>query len=286
MSDWPAWRILADDLILAATLSASPSLESTLPVGNLRTLERSEVARSTSASDQVISGNFAASSPVSCCVLWRHNLTTAATWRLELFNAINQGGTKVYDSTAVAAFFADPLEALLADYGADLGEWEQPAQAAVLYFQEVTARSFRLTLSDSANPAGYLQASRLMIGAYWEPSIGADYGHEFQWVDPSVQARAASGVLRTPIVRGPVRQLSFDCSQLSMADSAALTRIIGRIGLRAGVWISLYPGWTALDSQYADIEYLHGFVAKLGGPHAAARRTWSTWSDRLQFVEV
>ena len=283
-------RILIDDLIVGATLNASPALEATLPPGNLRTIARSEVARSTSTADQAVTGNFAALSACSCCVLWRHNLSAAATWRLELFSAVGQGGATVHDSGAVPAMTAAPLEPLLWGYdplgGAALGEWQQPARHSALYFDAVNARSFRLTLADPANPDGYLQASRLLIGAYWEPSIGADYGAELQFIDDSTQARSAAGTLRTPVGRAPVRQLSVEFSALTLADSAALARIVGRCGRRAEVWVSLYPGWAALDPAYADAEYLHGFVGKLVAPHAAVRRGFATHSDRLVVQEA
>lgn len=284
---YPCPRILADDLIRSATLSATPSL--TLGANYLKSQARSEVARSSSAADQTITGNFAAASSVSCAVLWRHNLTAAGTWRLELFSATNQGGTTLYDSTATDAFTADPLESLISAYdplGAEMGEFQQPAQHSVLWFSAVTAASFRLTLSDSANPDGYLQASRLMMGAYWEPSQGANYGHQLQWIDDTPQVRTEGGTIRNPRPRGPYRQMSFDFSQLTGADANALARLVARVGKRAEVFVSLYPTWGEQDNTYLNTEYLHAFIGKLSGQHSATRRTWSMWSDLLVFQEI
>lgn len=283
----PAFRILANDLIRRATfLTATPLLADGMGADNLRTLPRAEVARTT-GTGQVLSGNFAAASSCSMCVLWRHNLSSAATWRLELFSSAGLGGTKVYDSGDQVALMAAPLEAPSLTGGAVLGEFQQPAQHSVLYFEPVVARSFKLTLSDSTNGAGYLQASRLMMGAFWEPGRGsADYGAELQWIDDSTQQRSASGSLRTPNPRGSYRQLTMDCSEMDLADAGALARIVGQVGKRAEIWISLYPGWGALDGAYLDAEYLHGMVGKIVGPHGAARRGWNHWVDRLQVQEV
>lgn len=278
-------RILYDDKIQGATLSASPALASTLPVDNLKTLARSEVARSTSTASQDILGNLAASASCTCFVLWRHNLTADATIRLRLYSAADQGGTELYDSTAVPALMADPFGALLGS-GDGMGEWQQMAQASVLYFLPVSALSFKLTIADASNPDGYFQASRLMLGAYWEPSQGADYGPEFQWIDDSVQARSAAGTLRTPVPRGPVRQVTLSLSSLSRADATALAAIAGRVGRRREMWFSLYPGWAADDAGAAALEYQHGFVAKLVGPHGSSHRLPMTWGDRLQIQEV
>lgn len=282
------FRILADDLIRAATLAASPALD--LGVNYLKTQERAEVARTADTTNQVITGDFAASSAVDCAVLWRHNLTTAATWRVELFSAISLGGTKVYDSTAVDALPVEPLAALGVGYdplgGAGIGEFQELARHSVLYFGQVTARSFRLTLSDASNPDGYMQASRLMMGACWEPSQGADYGAELQWIDDSPQVRSAAGTSRTPVIYAPYRQIALTCSELARADADALLRIVARVGKRAEFWISLYPGWGADDAQYADAEYLHGIVGKLAGPHSATHRQFNLWADRLQVQEI
>lgn len=282
-------RILYDDKILGATLSASPVLEATLPVENLKTLARSDVARSTSTASQDILGNFAASSSCSCFVLWRHNLTADATIRLRLYSAADQGGSLLYDSMAVPAMLADPFGALMGGYdplgGAAMGDWQEMPRASALYFSPVEALSFKLTISDASNPDGYTQASRMMLGACLEPSQGADYGPELQWVDDSVQARSAAGTLRTPVQRGPVRQLTLNLSNLGLADAGTFAAIAGRLGRRGEMWVSLYPGWS-VDSAYADLEYLHGFVCKFVGPHGSSHRLPVTWGDRLQVQEV
>lgn len=282
MTDFANMRILADDLILAATLGASPALVSTLPAAHLKTTDRAAVARSTSTASQTLTGNFTATGAVSCVVLWRHNLTDAATWKVELFTAVNQGGTKVYDSGDVDALTAPAIGYWVA---ASPGVALEPAQYSVLYFGSVNARSFRITLDDAANPDGYVQACRLMMGAYWEPSQNPDRGPELQWLDASSQWRSGGGTLRTD-PRCQYRQLTLDFSVLSLADMADLQYLIARVGLRSEVWVSVLPGWGALDSSYLRAEVLQSFVGKLAAPNSSRERTFARYSDRLVIQET
>lgn len=170
--------------------------------------------------------------------------------------------------------------------GVAFSGWVKPADYAVLYLPAaLNVRSFRITLNDLANPDGYVQASRLMMGEYWAPAANADYGSDFQWIDNSAQTRTGGNSLRSD-GRAPFRQLAMDFSRLSPPDAAKLLRIIMSHGRRAEMWVSLYPEWGAADADYADMEYQHSFVGKLVAPNGSSSKSWRLHGDRLVFQEI
>lgn len=236
-------RIVATNLIDTATLGASPSLSSSLPVTNLQDTRRAKVARTTSTADQTITGNFAATAVCSAAALWRHNLSTDGTWRIELYSADNQGGTKVYDSGDTLAYTAKCLGDL--DWGTDpLGASVFTGWSfiySVLWFSPVPAKSFRLTLKDASNPAGYMEASRLVIGVHLEPAVNMEYGMELEWVDESRQVRMDGGSLHVESVE-VFRKAGFELGWLADTERAKWLEIARRTGKRGEVLLSLYPG--------------------------------------------
>ncbi|MFO0253509.1 MAG: hypothetical protein ACK52V_05280, partial [Betaproteobacteria bacterium] len=188
-------RVISTNDVDAATLT-SGDFTATLPVGNLQLEGRARVARTTNATGtKTINGNFAGSTLCSALVLYGHNLTGAATWRLRLYAGANQTGTVVYDSTTLT-----PLTSIgwgsfawgVAPWGNGVfNDWQQPFYT--LWFTGVFALSFRLDLADPLNPAGYLQASRLIIGRYLSPAFNAEYGLALAWDDNSEQRRTLGG---------------------------------------------------------------------------------------------
>ena len=99
-------RIVTPSVSDAATLSSSDFV-ATLPVGNLQVEGRGRVSRTTNATgNKTILGDFTGVSIISALVLYNHNLTSQATWRLELYSAAGQTGTKVYDSGTINAMAA------------------------------------------------------------------------------------------------------------------------------------------------------------------------------------
>jgi hypothetical protein len=273
-------RILYRNLADAATLGASPAMVSTLPVTNLQVTGRAKVARTTSTADQALTGDWGSAQPVNGVVLWRHNLTETATWRVRLYAGANQTGTLLYDSGGLAGAMmplgdlrwgVDPL-------GATLHRGWTVAYQAVLWTPTVQARSFRIDLSDAGNPAGYLQAARLFIGAYWSPVQNFDYGASLAWLDDSELIRTDGGSLRT-LIRATSRQLGFSLSQMDAADRGAFTDIIREVGKATELFVSLYP------NTGGKLERDHQILGKITGNHNSVGRPVNLWADQITIAE-
>lgn len=246
-------RIVSANTADSATLS-STDFVATLPVGNLQLEGRGRVARTVNVTgDKVILGNFAGASVVSCAVLYNHNLTSQATFRLQLYAAANQTGSIVYDTGAVVA-----LPALgWGEFGWGLTPWGGTVFSgwgsafSDFWFTAVGALSFKITLNDAANPAGYIQVKRLLIGPYFEPAVNVEYGLQLSWQDNSTQIRTQGGSLRTDN-RVLFRTLQARLSRMTTAERAVFTELVRTIGLRKETFVSVWPdAGGSLERDYA-----------------------------------
>jgi hypothetical protein len=260
----------------------SGDFESTLPVGNLQLEGRARVARTTDATGaKTILGEWPAFKIISCCVLYNNNLTGGATWRLECFDGAAQSGTKVYDSGTVAALPAKGWGEFV--WGVD--PWAATvftgwgAAYSVLWFTGVTVRSWRITLTDASNPAGFLQAKRLVMGNYFEPAVNAEYGLQLQWEDDSAQQRTQGGSLRTDR-RARYRSLAGTLGRLDASERAVFMEACRVAGLASEIFVSVYPG--AGGSQERDYSMLGKFVRMPRNTDAEV----ANWKSTFQIEEV
>lgn len=228
-----------------AVLTATPAAETELPVSNLQNARRAKTWRSTSLADQVIRGNFNEVKTISAMAFPRHNLSANASIRYRLWNDVNQGGALLYDSGVL--FQGDDLGWGDFDFGVQpwggsyiFASWAYAF--AYLWFDEYdTAQSFQLDVSDPANNAGWMEASRLITGQYFETSEQIDRGLTLTWEDDSRRQRSAGGS-RGGERRQTYRRWELKLSVLSEADRAALMDICMHAGVGADMFISCYTG--------------------------------------------
>lgn len=237
------FRVISTNDADAATLTSGDFLAA-LPVTNLQIEGRARVARTANATgNKVVNGNWPTPKVVSALVLYGCNFTSQATLRLELFDGANQTGATVYDSGAVPA-----LEALgWGEFGWGLVPWGATvfngwaSTFSVLWLPAFyAARSFRITVADAANPAGYLQLKRLLIGSYFEPAVNPDYGMQLHWQSNDQQVRTMASSVRTDI-RARYRVLNGTLAGLDPAERAIFMEIARTVGLAAELFVSVYP---------------------------------------------
>lgn len=274
-------RLLSTNVVDAATLSSS-DFTATLPVTNLQVEGRARVARTTNATGtKTINGNFAGTTLCSALVLYGHNLSGTATWRLRLYNGANQTGTVVYDSTTLTPQTVVGWGAF--QWGAEpwgsyiFRDWEQPFYS--LFFNEVYAVSFRLEITDTGNPAGYLQASRLIMGRYLTPFFNASYGLSLTWDTNSVQRRTLGGSVRTDR-RATFRRLAFDLETLDAGERALWLDLARSSSLHREMFVSVYP------DVGGELERDHSLLCKFGQVPAANLPVPNRWTMKLELIEV
>jgi len=235
-------RVIFDNQVNDAVLSAAngTTFENSLPLNNLKIYNNARLARCSTPSEAVVLGGWDSARAISACVLWRHNLSSGAIWRLELFSGVGQTGDTIYDSGEESAIDTKALNEL--EWGVDpLGAtvftgWR--LRYSPLWFERVSARSFRLTLQDPEST--HIDVGRLYLGRYLEPRINMSYGHSLGWQESTSQYRTAGGSLFSDS-QEPYRVLNFSLDWLSEVDRGLWLEGVRLVGLRKDVFISLYP---------------------------------------------
>ena len=194
-----AWPMIGDD----ATLSGG-SWETTLPLTNLQTDDLSAVARSTDDANAstIIIVDHGAAKYVGVVALSRHNLRSAATWRIR--HGPNASGTSpVYDSGTIACWpeqwptgvlpvgHPNAATRLLTDAQIDA---LNPPRDVVHVFAQASARYTRIEIFDSANADGYVQIGRLTCAPLYSPTYNFAVGSESGFDDGTVVGRTLDRV--------------------------------------------------------------------------------------------
>ena len=195
-----AWPNLADSAALS-----SGSWSAGLPLNNLKNRLISKAARSTNAlaASTKFDADLGEAMAINAVGLIGTNLTTAATYRIR--GASDAGFTSVlHDSGTVSAATQTPnlIHAITA---------------------AITARYWRVELTDTANPAGYVQAGRLFIGAGWQAAVNASFGTGLGYESATVMEQSLGGV-DYPDKRTPRRVFRFDLDWLT--DAEAYTQVL------------------------------------------------------------
>lgn len=276
----PNLRVIYDNAADRATLSAS-STAGTLAVSNLNVEQKSVVWRASTTS-ATLTASWATPEVITGVALPFCNLTSQATLRVRGY--VNAGdAAPLFDSGALPAapgmplgvwgWGAAPLGANAYTYGGGtLGrswiEFGGPVRQLVV------------DLSDPLNPAGYVEASRLVCGAHWQPLAGADYGASAQPVDYSKNFRNDAGDLMSdPGARSD--KLSVPMSKLAPADRATLWSLLRGNGIIRPVFISLFPN----DPNPA-LEQAHQLYGKLVATPAMSLPSFNIASATLEIEGV
>jgi len=194
------------DRTLAATLSGGSWL-SALPLTQLQDnsdSRMSSLARSAdlASGSTVILGDFGTDRDIRIFAVLRHNATSAATVRLQLYS--DAGRTVQVADTGVLPLWPPfyPPGSLPWGHPAawtggaitteDLAG--EPLDFHHVFPAPVVCRAFKVTFSDPANPDGYFELARLMLAPGWQSPYGFDFGSGVQWVDPSAAVKSLGGV--------------------------------------------------------------------------------------------
>ena len=230
-------RFIATNRADAATLSCSPTEQSTFPMANLKTVSRGDRLRTAGTTAQ-LRASFAASQSISAVALCQHNLTAAATWRVRVWTGAAFTGGPAYDSGVITAYDATEIGNLDAITDATFIGYK----ASVLWFTPVTGQSVTIDVVDAANADGYLSAGRLFLGAYDTLSWNFDWGHPLSLVDPTTQSRALGGSLHSQNNGPSVRNLELPFDKVGPADRNFLFDLLRVKGLSSDLFLSAWPG--------------------------------------------
>ena len=225
-----------------AVLSGGNWLTS-LPRSNLQTRRLSKVARTSDA--LAASTQFAAAlvkaRPVRVLALIAHNLSVSSTVRIVGADAADFA-TPLYDSGAVQAWPAGVIPQDLLEWEDDnfwLGTISEEAIAGYrapfihLLPSPVTARYWRVEITDPGNSSGWVHVGRLYLANTWTPQYNMQYGTELGFDDVSMFETSLTGEEFFES-RRKRRNFKFNLSALSVAEgyqsALELDRLAGTTG--------------------------------------------------------
>lgn len=236
----PNLRIIFDNVANTSTLTASTTAGS-LVESNMLTDAKASVHRSTGTS-VVYTMTWATAQKIGGVALPATNLTSAATIRVQLYSD-TAGTTQIADSGVKNACASAHLG--LHGWGANINAnafayGGASKTAAWFTTQPATVGRCVITLTDAANPAGYIDCARIVAGPYWEAPTNPDYGVTSGITDLTKTARAESGDALT--TRGAQYQsMSLNLANLAEADRAAFAKIVRSAGSYRNLFFSLLP---------------------------------------------
>lgn len=277
MSKTDRIRLILDNLHDQATLTATSASPGT-PIDATQRNERNRVWRSTDTSDQVIEGALSAGAFVDGLALLNHNLSSAATLRLELLS----GSTVKWDSGAAPTAEIIPAgvwRAGIDPWGATYnGRIDRPATTLTTPVTAITG--YRLTLSDPANADGVIQVGRIVLGLAFTPKFNMSYGVEMASPDRATHEYSAGKTLRTIGGGSPRRRAQFQLEWLTEADRSRLVQELAQRGMIADVFVDLYPQSTGIERLYS------AFLARMSSGYADTHDFFKNRKTQITFIEV
>ncbi len=139
---------------------------------------------------------------------------------------------------------------------------------ARIWLPSITVTALMIEIIDTNNLQGYVEASRLIIGDYWEPAgVGAEQGATMTLEDTSKSFRTDAGDLLTDV--GPrYRKQEFSLPDLNSTDRNKMWDILWGNGTSKPVFISMYPN--NVDTKLEQVNQLYGKLVKtpiMGTPY-------------------
>jgi len=255
----PNLRVVYDNAVDRATLSATAGV-GTLVAANLLTDIKSEVWR-TATTSASITLTWANSEVIGLAALPFCSLSQTATIRV-----------RGYTNTADATPAVDTGVVLACPVGVGAWDWGSTALGvnsyayagsayATAWFAQTSVKKLVIDIVDTGST--YIEAARLVVGAYWSPLNNAEHGAvQITMADLSKHERSDAGDLRTD--RGAMfKKISLDLSLMPAEDRNIIWNISRINGMSRPVFFSLTPQST--DAVEEQVFSLYGKLSQQGG---------------------
>ena len=272
-------RVVYNNAANRGTVTAS-STAGTLVVANLLTDSKADTWRATGTS-ATITTIYTTSELVSMVARPFCNLTSSATFRVKCYT--NSGDVSpVLDTGVVLAAAPTPLG--MWDWGnipMGVNSYSYGgASYGVIWFATQSVKKVELIIADSTNPSGYIEASRLVMGAYWSPENDAELSPQWIPVEDSTHERSDSGDLRTDI--GTLnKKLQITLPVMTAADRNTMMNILRGNGMSRPIYLSLFPQDS--DSSNEQAFQVYGKLAQQTG---VTLSNWNLYNTTIEIEEA
>lgn len=273
-------RIVHDNAANRATSLVASTTAGALAAANLLTDRKSEVHRATGAS---VTYTVTWSTPELCSLvaLAFANYTSTATIRVRAYTAAADSVPAVDVGPSLACAYARlglwpwgtvPLGVNAFSYGG--GAYGR------LYITPGAYEKLVIDIVDDDNPAGYVEAARLITGAWWSPEYNAVQGAAAAVNDTTSNSRSQAGDLRSDV--GTVsRSVDLSLDAIAPADRPRLWNILRGSASSGPVFISVYP-----EHADAELEQAHQLYGKLASAKTISAPLYGLFSAPLEVEEI
>lgn len=263
-----------------ATLTmAAGSAAGGFPLTNLKLDAKQKTFRSTDLLSPKIKTTWAAGQTISGVALAFTNLIAGSTFRVTLYDDPT-AGTLLLDTGAVNVSYSYDAPIGFGSIGSASFAYGGGSNVCAFFASTSGVKRMEIELTSAGNPDGYIEISRIIVGAYWEPNRGAAYGASVQFVDNTVGQRTSSGNLITD--RGTMhREMSFSLAAMDETDRQNLNNLFRSIGQSQPLFISLTPG-----ESNSEGELFGQIYGKLDQGVSSEFAFYLHYSSQVKIVEI
>lgn len=245
----------------------------------LQTVGRTDVWRAAGTSATLTAALASPITAIDCIALMTSNLSAAATWRVRLFSSAS---AVLFDSGVLLAAPPAPFGSFdwgFQGLGVNAFSFGLATQSVCWLPQRLPAASVVIDVADPTNPAGYIQASRLVIGDVWSPDNNFSWNSGLTWASSSKQQRTESGTLRTE-QGAQFRKLSLSFEWMSEADRRRFSEIAQQVSTTRDFLLAAYP--QADQFKAADFTMMAKFARDL----ATTARAFGVYQAPIEIEEA
>ena len=273
-------RILHDNAANRVSSLTANTTSGSLAAANLLTDRKAEVHRAT-ATSVTYTATWASPELMSMVALAFTNYTSTATIRVRAYTlaadvspAVDTGAVLAcgYSPLGLWPWGTVPLGVNAFSYGG--GTYGRA------YFTAGAYEKLVIDIVDVDQPLSYVEAARLIVGAYWAPEYNPGYGATARVNDTTANSRSQSGDLRSDV--GTVsRSLPVDLERIVPTDRARLWNILRGSAKSGPVFISLFP-----EDDDPELEQAHQLYGKLASDLAISHPMFGNFSAPLEVEEM
>lgn len=276
----PNLRILHDNAANRVSSLSASTTSGSLAAANLLTDRKAEVHRAT-ATSVTYTATWASPELMSMVALAFTNYTSTATIRVRAYTLAADASPAVDTGAVLACGYSPlglwpwgtvPLGVNAFSYGG--GTYGRA------YFTAGAYEKLVIDIVDVDQPLSYVEAARLIVGAYWAPEYNPGYGATARVNDTTANSRSQSGDLRSDV--GTVsRSLPVDLERIVPTDRARLWNILRGSAKSGPVFISLFP-----EDDDPELEQAHQLYGKLASDLAISHPMFGNFSAPLEVEEM
>lgn len=264
-------RLVIDNALLSASLSATPAVASGYSINNIKDLRRSQYAKTVAATSQQIAFNFFSPKTVDCFYL---DLPTGVGVELKLYSGNNGLGTLLATQQYYGGVYI-PIGAGKFKIGTHAIGQMDPAYSHLrpVYFPVVTCQSGTVTITQPV--ASVLTLRTMVLGKSVQFLAEAAAGLSLRRASTTVRTRGGS--LLAIGLEKQWREMTLNCNYMTEAERVALWDAVYASSCH-GVLVDAIP------TNTTDLREHHTFIANLALP-SMTRGSYYHQTD-LTFTEI